>query len=90
MSIKKGDKISVKFSVGVNHPLYGKWVEAIVDFVGGYDGKQIHATTVKEVYHEYDPKGLLVYDEDGRFIGYQPRAAYSEVYSDYVDEVNWN
>lgn len=86
-NVKKGDKVTVVFSVGPAHPIYNKEVEAIVDFVGGYDGRQIHAHTVKEVHHPVNPKGTLVYSKNGRFLGYEETAAYDEVWEGYVERV---
>ena len=85
--IKKGEKVTVVFSVGVEHPLYKKEVEAIVDFIGGYDGKQIHCHTVEPVHYPEDPKGIYVYDRNDNFIGYKNREAYDEIWEGYIDEL---
>lgn len=85
--VKKGDKVTVVFSVGPAHPIYNKEVEAVIDFVGGYDGRQIHAHTVEEVHHPADPKGILVYGKNRRFLGYKERAAYDKIWEGYVEQV---
>ena len=66
--VKKGEKVTVVFSVGVAHPIYNKEVEAVIDFVGGYDGRQIHAHTVEAVHHPENPEGILVYGKNGKFL----------------------
>lgn len=58
--VKKGEKVTVVFNVGPAHPLHQKEIEAIVDFVGGYDGRQIHAHTVEEVHHPAEILGEIV------------------------------
>lgn len=85
--VKKGDKVTVVFSVGPAHPIYNKEVEAIIDFVGGYDGRQIHAHTVEEVHHPADPEGILVYGKNGKFLGYKEREAYDEIWEGYVEKI---
>ena len=86
-NVKKGDKVTVVFNVGVAHPIYNKEVEAVIDFVGGYDGRQIHAHTIEKVHHPADPEGILVYGKDGKFLGYQEREAYDEIWEGYVERV---
>ena len=86
-NVKKGDKVTVVFNVGVAHPIYNKEVEAIVDFVGGYDGRQIHAHTVEKVHHPENPEGILRYGKNGRFLGYEKTAAYDEIWEGYVERV---
>lgn len=85
--VKKGDKVTVVFSVGPAHPIYNKEVEAIIDFVGGYDGRQIHAHTVEEVHHPADPEGIYCYNKQGKFIGYKERPAYDEIWEGYVEKI---
>lgn len=81
-------KAMVIFSVGVAHPLYEKAVMAeIISSSCGYDGKQIYAKTVEEVYYPEDKKGILVYDKKGKFIGYEVRPAFSEIWEGYVESV---
>lgn len=85
-NVKKGDKLMVVFSVGAAHPIYNTPVEAIVDFVGGYNGKQIHAHTVNPVHHPENPKGLLVYNE-GCFVGYETKPAYDQIWEGYIEKI---
>lgn len=85
-NIKKGDRVKVIFSVGPAHPIYKTEVEAIIECVnGGYDGRQVYAHTVEPVYHPADPKGLLCYSKNGKFLGYEERPAYSKVWEGYVE-----
>ena len=86
-NVKNGDKVTVVFSVGPAHPIYNKEVEAIVDFVGGYDGRQIFARTVEKVHHPADPEGIFVYSKNGKFLGYKEREAYDEIWEGYVERV---
>lgn len=85
--VKKGDKVTVVFSVGVAHPIYNQEVEAIVDFVGGYDGRRVHAYTVAPVHHPADPEGIYCYNEQGEFIGYKERPAYDAIWEGYVEKI---
>lgn len=83
MNIKK-----VVFSVGVNHPLYNKEVEAeIISEHTGYDGNQVYARTVKPVYWPEDEKGILVY-EHGKFVGYEKKEAHEEIHKGYCELVH--
>ena len=85
--VKKGDKVTVVFSVGPAHPIYNKEVEAIIDCIGGYDGRRVFAHTVEEVHHPADPEGILVYGKDGKFLGYEEREAYDEIWEGYVERI---
>ena len=85
--VKKGEKVTVVFSVGVAHPIYNKEVEAVIDFVGGYDGRQIHAHTVEAVHHPENPEGILVYGKNGKFLGYKTTPAYDKIWEGYVERV---
>ena len=86
-NIKKGDVVKVIFSVGPKHPIYNKEVDAVIDFIGGYDGHQVHAHTVEPVHHPADPEGIYCYTDDGKFIGFKERAAYDEIWEGYVEQV---
>ena len=78
----------VIFSVGVAHPLFNKVVEAtIIKTNCGYSGKGILAITNEEVYYPSDPKGIFRYDEEGNFLGFLERKAYSEKWEGWVDKV---
>ena len=77
----------VIFNVGVAHPLYNKSVKAeIITKNGGYNGKQIYAKTIEEVYYPEDKCGLLVY-KNGKFVGYETRPAYSEIWEGWVEQI---
>ena len=78
----------VIFSVGVKHPLYNKVVDAtIITRNGGYNGKCIEAITKDEVYHPSDPQGIFVMNKCGDIVGYKERAAYSEKWQGWVEEI---
>lgn len=78
----------VIFSVGVEHPLYNKVVEAsIITRSGGYNGKCIEAITNEEVYYPSDAKGIFVMNEYGDIIGYKEKKAYSEKWQGWVQEI---
>ena len=78
----------VIFSVGVKHPLYNKVVDAtIITWNGGYNGKCIEAITKEEVYHPSDPQGIFVMNKCGDIVGYKERAAYSEKWQGWVEEI---
>ena len=78
----------VIFSVGIKHPLYNKVVEAtIITRSGGYNGKCIEAITNEEVYHPKDEKGIFVMNKCGDIVGYKARAAYSEKWQGWVEEI---
>lgn len=79
--------VKVKFSVGKNHPLFNKLVDAeIISNNAGYDRRQVYARTIKEVYYPEDKKGLMLFNR-GVFVGYKTRPSFSEIYEGYVDEV---
>jgi hypothetical protein len=78
----------VIFSVGVKHPLYNKVVDAtIITRNGGYNGKCIEAITNEEVYHPKDEKGIFVMNKCGDIVGYKERAAFSEKWQGWVEEI---
>ena len=78
----------VIFSVGENHPLYNKVVEAeIITRNGGYNKRTIEAITKEEVYHPSDPQGIFVMNQYGNIVGYKERAAYSEKWQGWVKEI---
>lgn len=78
----------VIFNVGVTHPLYEKPILAeITSSTCGYNGRQIYAKTVEEVYFPEDKKGIGVYDKNGKFIRYEVRPAFSKIWEGYVKSV---
>lgn len=80
-------KAMVKFSVGVEHPLYNKYVEAeILSENCGYDGKRIYGKTVDEVFWKEDKKGILVYKGD-KLIRYETNPAHSKIHEGYIEEI---
>lgn len=80
-------KAFVKFSVGVAHPLFDKFVEAeIISENAGYNRSCVYARTIKPVLWEEDKSGIMVF-KNGNFVGYETRAAYSEIWEGYVDEI---
>ena len=48
--LKSGDICVVEFDVGEDHPLYKKQVEAVVDYVSGFYGQDIHAHTTRKQF----------------------------------------
>lgn len=80
---------TVIFSVGVKHPLYNKPVRAeIISENCGYDRRQTYARTIKPVHYRKDPKGILIFDENHRHIGYKSRPAYDEIWEGYCSITN--
>lgn len=78
----------VIFSVGVKHPLYNKVVEAeIITRNGGFNKRTIEAITKEEVYFPSDPKGIFIMNKFGDIIGYKERAAFSEKWQGWVNEI---
>lgn len=78
----------VIFIVGVNHPLFNKPVRAeIIPEKCGFNGKRIYARTIKPVHYRKNPKGILCYDKDHRFIGYKSTPAYDEIWEGYVESI---
>lgn len=80
---------TVIFSVGVKHPLYNKPVRAeIISENCGFDRRQTYARTIKPVHYWKDPKGILIFDENHRHIGYKSRPAYDEIWEGYCSITN--
>lgn len=78
----------VIFSVGVKHPLYNKVVEAeIITRNGGFNKRTIEAITKEEVYFPSDPKGIFIMNKFGDIVGYKERAAFSEKWQGWVNEI---
>lgn len=48
--LKSGDVCVVEFDVGEDHPLYKKQVEAVIDYVSGFYGQDIHAHTTRKQF----------------------------------------
>ena len=64
--VKVGDIRSVRFEVGVKHPLRGKYVPARITSVhAGYDGKGIRAETIDPFIWPEDPEGSFWEDNEG-------------------------
>lgn len=48
--LKSGDICVVEFDVDEDHPLYKKQVEAVVDYVSGFYGQDVHAHTTRKQF----------------------------------------
>jgi hypothetical protein len=87
VNVKVGEVVNVVFSTGDKHPLSNKVVPARITLIGGYNGKCIEAETLKPVHHPEDPKGILVFNKNGKFLRYEVRPAYDKVWKGWVDKV---
>jgi hypothetical protein len=68
--------------------LYDKVVKAtIIRRNCGYNGKCIEAITNEEEYHPKDEKGIFVMNKCGDIVGYKERAAFSEKWQGWVEEI---
>ena len=73
-------------SVGEEHPLYQKEVEVIITPCTGYDGKQIDATTTKEILFPKRKDGILVF-KGGILVGRKDAPAHKEKVTAWVDKI---
>lgn len=67
-NVKKGDIRLCCLSVGVEHPLYKKYVPCVITSVmHTFDKTSIRAETLEPVHFPADPHGYFYYDSLGRF-----------------------
>ena len=83
-NVKVGDIRSVQFDLGPKHPLYKKYVPAVITIVnGGYDGKGISAKTLNPFIWPEDPEGSWWEDSCGK-IHYETVPAHEATHEGWV------